>query len=107
MNTESVTLHEHIKGVRQVFLVQAAITAAKRIGFLNITREHIATEAGISPPLVSRYLGDMDNIRTVIMKEAVRLEILPIIAQGLAAGHPVATGVSAGLRVLAAESLSK
>ena len=100
------TLHEHIRESRRLFLVKAATTAAQKLGFLNITREHIALEAGVSPPLVSRYLGDMDSIRNIIMDEAVKLEILPIIAQGLAAGHPGATGASAGLRILAAESLN-
>lgn len=52
--------------------------------YARITREQIAEKAGIPPTLITYHCGTMPDLRRDIMREAVRVECLPVIAQGLA-----------------------
>ena len=70
-----------------------------------MTREAIAEGASCSPGLVSLYHGDIDKLRAHIMRVAIRERLLPIIAQGVAAGHPAACRADVNLRRAALDSL--
>lgn len=76
---------------REIMLSAAIETARVPGGWSTLTRERIAQTAGCSDGLISLYLGDMENTRRCIMREAVRQEILEIIRQSLVAydGYPV------------------
>lgn len=100
------TLKDKLKETRRDYLIEAAMKVAeKKGGFHKLTREVIAHEAGISPPLVSRYLGGMDMIRHTIMTEAVAQGRAAIVAQGLTAGHPVAMAAPEVLKQRAKQSI--
>ena len=72
--------------IREELVLRAAIeTARKPGGWSRLTRQRIAHTAGCSEGLVSRYLGNMDEVRHWIMKAAIREEILEIIVQSLVA----------------------
>lgn len=71
-----------LPAVRRDLILNAAIIAARQPGgWIALTRSTIATYAGVSEGLVSRYLGSMDEARRVIMTEAVRQGIDDIIVQ--------------------------
>jgi AcrR family transcriptional regulator len=71
--------------IRRELVLKAAVSAAgKPGGWARLTREAIAREADCSDGLVSRYLGDMPDVRKAVMRYAVRHEILEIIAQSVA-----------------------
>lgn len=86
-------------------LLDAALTEARRVGYQQITRAGLAAAAGVSPALISRDFGTMDELRRVIMKEAVRAGDLKIVAQGLAAKDRVATRAPVEIKKRAAETL--
>lgn len=89
-------------------VLQAAIDVARKPGGWGLlTRQRIAQSAGCSEGLVSRYLGDMDEVRYWIMKEAVRQELLEIIVQSLVAadGYAVKKWLPAKLKRKALESI--
>lgn len=93
---------------RSEAILQAAVEVASRPGgWGTLTRQRIAHSAGCSEGLVSRYLGDMDEVRYWVMKEAVRGEIVAIIVQSLAAsdGYAVKKWLPAKLKRKALESL--
>lgn len=94
-------------GLRAESLLPAAIEAAKRHGFLHVTRAQIADQAGCSAALVSRYFGTMPDLRRTIMRYAVKHEVVELVAQGLAAKHPHALRASEGLRQRVAEYFKK
>lgn len=72
---------------RSEAILQAAVEVAARPGgWGTLTRQRIAHSAGCSEGLVSRYLGDMLEVRYWVMKEAVRYEHLEIIVQAVAGG---------------------
>lgn len=90
---------------RSAQILQAAITEARCPGgWGTLTRQRIAQSAGCSEGLVSRYLGDMLEVRYWVMKEAVRGEILEIIAQAFVRDGDI-YGVPRKLQRKALESL--
>lgn len=86
-------------------LLDTALTEARRVGYQQITRAGLAAAAGVSPALISRDFGTMDELRRVIMKEAIRAGDLKIVAQGLAAKDRVATRAPVEIKKRAAETL--
>lgn len=75
---------------RKKDIMEAGVTLALRDGFRNVTRDGVATEARVSTALVNRYWGTIENLRDAIVLEAVRKELLPILAQAMLDGHPYA-----------------
>jgi hypothetical protein len=74
---------------RKIEILKAAvIVAARKNGWSSLTREAVAAEANCVPSLLSSYFGTMPAFRRTLMREAVRVGNLSIIAQGLAAGDP-------------------
>lgn len=93
------TLKEKVNETRRGYIIDAAMKAAgKKGGFHTLTREVIATEAGVSPPLVTRYLGGMETIRNLVMTEAVARGDVAIVAQGLTSGHPAAVAAPVSVK---------
>lgn len=70
---------------RTAQILAAALKLAAKDGYGRITREAIAAAAGVSPGLVTHHMGTMEQLRRDVMREAVRAECLPVIAQGLVA----------------------
>ena len=87
-------------------ILDAAIALALLIPYSQMTREEIATQSKVSPALVSHYLGDMDNIRHEILKEAIVREIPVIIAHGLTLKEPAALAVPDWLKAKAGEAVT-
>lgn len=69
---------------RKEEIMQAALVCAERDGYMRMTREVIAAEAGVSPGIVSHYLGTMINLRRAVMRRAVSQRIAAIVAEGIA-----------------------
>jgi len=92
---------------RKRSILHAAVTMARTHGWLNMTREHVARQAGVSEGLVSRYLGTMGSVRKAVMREAIRLEHPEIVAQGLAINDAVALKAPEALRRAAGRVLGK
>lgn len=65
-------------------ILQAALTVASRVGYAHATQASIADRAGVPPSLLSYYFGTMTQLRRDLMREAIRTECLPVIAQGVA-----------------------
>ena len=86
-------------------ILSAAVRLAEMKGYQRITRDDIALAAECSPALVSLTLGTMVQLRRQVQRYAIANEILPVIAQGLAARDPHAMRAPEHLRRLAAESL--
>jgi AcrR family transcriptional regulator len=70
---------------RREQLLRAAIEEATAVGYQNITREGVAKRADVSKSLVSHYFDTVDLLRRLILSHAIEHEVLPIIAQAMAA----------------------
>jgi len=71
-------------------VLSAAIELAQERGFANITRDLVATRAGVAAGSVNNAFGNMDALRDAVMAHAVDEGLVEIVGQGLAAGHPAA-----------------
>ena len=86
-------------------ILAACIILAERFGYRNITRDAIATAAGVTPSVVTYHLGTMVELRRHVMREAIRVRCLKIIAQGIAGGDKHARKASPELQRAAFDSL--
>jgi hypothetical protein len=81
--------------VRRELIVIAAVGLARRPGgWQSLTRMAIAEASQCSPALVSRSVGDMDTVRAVVMRQAIRYHYLDLIAQGIASDYPACRKLS-------------
>lgn len=90
---------------REYALLECALKLAASEGLYRMTREHLANRAGVSAGLVSLYLGAMPQLRQRVLREAIKREILPVIADALAAHDKTALRAPPMLKRKALESL--
>lgn len=92
---------------RTEHLLDVAVDLAEKIGFDNLTRDGIATAAGVSFCLVTFRLGHTAELRRNVMRRALKRQSLPVIAQGLARNDKVAAKASSDLKQRAAAWLAQ
>ena len=92
--------------LRKDHILTVAVGMAKTEGYNKITRDKIAEGAGVSMGLVTRYFGTMNQLKTAIMRRAIKQGIAEIIAQGLANGDDHAKKAPAELKAEAATLLA-
>lgn len=91
---------------RAADILRAAVDTARSTGYNALTSESVAAAAGCNRALINRYFTDMAGLRVAVMEEAIRREILPIVAQGIALGDTVAVAAPLDLRARAIASLA-
>lgn len=91
---------------READLLQAALLYASDVGYRSVTREALAERCNVSAGTISRYFGSMDQLRTSIMRAAVAKGVVEIVAQGLAAGDPLACAAPQELKTAAVATLA-
>lgn len=87
-------------------ILEAAIRLAEVDSFQWLTRDDVADKAGVSPGTVSNAYGTMRALKRAVLEEAVKRRILPIIAEGLGARHPIALAAPEDLRREALASIA-
>lgn len=90
---------------REAQILAASLKVAETVGYSRVTLQQIADAAEVSKALPLAYFGTMASWRRKVMREAVRLRNLRIVAQGLAAGDPHARKAPPDLRIAALSSL--
>lgn len=91
---------------RKASILEAAIEAANTHTFSGLRLHHIATGAECSNALVVSYFSTMTQLRRAVMRAAIKREMLPIIANGVATGDPTAKKADPALIKKAMASLS-
>lgn len=86
---------------RKASILDAAYTAAKKLGYNNFRLTHVAEAAECSTALVMIYYKTMAQVRRDVMRAAIRDEHLPIIAVGIALKDPYCRKISPELRARA------
>lgn len=89
---------------RQIF--DAAVHVAETQGYHRLTREAVALEANISRTLVNRYYKTITRLRNAVMRHAIKKELLPILANGIANQNPIALRVDVELKMKAYKSIA-
>ena len=91
---------------RRASILAAAVQLAEANGFATMKRDQIARAAGVADGSVNHECGSMEGLRDAVMEEAVCRRILPIVAQGLAQGHPAARAAPTKVREAATRALA-
>lgn len=74
---------------RKQQILNAALKWAEYAGLSNITREDVARAAFVAPSTVTVYFT-MEELRTAVVKMAVKVECLSVIKDGLFLGYNAA-----------------
>lgn len=69
---------------RKSEILAAAMVVAHKVGFANMTRDQVATQAKCAAGAVSMYFNTMPQLRRAVMREAIQQQDLTIIAEGVA-----------------------
>lgn len=101
-----VTLRTY-PAIRRDYLIEAALSLAKRNKTYWLTRETLAAYAHVAPATVTYHLGTVDKMRKLIMREAVKRKVAEVVALGLAGGDSIARRAPADVRQAALDSLSR
>jgi len=84
--------------LRREHILSTAMILAQKGHYNKLTRDKVAEAAGVSMGLVSRYFGSMDQLKTAIMRRAVKQSLAVIVAHGIANGDEQAKKAPAELR---------
>lgn len=87
-------------------ILAAALELAPKVGYQRLTRHDVAERLGVAAALVPYHMGTMPQFRRAVMREAVRVGCLPVIAQGLVCRDPHALKASKELRIRAMQSIA-
>lgn len=93
--------------LRRKHVLDVAIELAKAKGYSVLTRDDVATGANVSPALISHYFGTIEELRIIVIKLAVKREVLEIVAQGLVREDPVAIQAPKELKYKAVAHLAE
>lgn len=89
-----------------VRLLDVALDLAERDGFYSLTRDGIADAAGVSKALPTIRLGQKPELMRNVMRRAIKMRRVVIVAQGLAGGDKTALKAPADLKAEAAAWLA-
>lgn len=90
---------------RNAAVLEAAVTLAKAEGYQWITRDAVAKAAGVSAGSVNNAFRTMRELKREVLREAIKRQIVEIVAQGLADRHAIALDAPADLKHRAAALL--
>lgn len=95
--------------LRKEQIVAVALKLAEKHGYMAVTSDKVATEAGVSKGLVFNYFRTMPQLRRDIMRAAIKASppVLSVIAQGLAVNDAHARKAPDGIKSQAIATLSK
>ena len=92
--------------LRKEDILAKALPLAARHGYASITRGQIAAAAGVSGPVLNYHFGTMAQLRRDLMRYAVRMGCLKVIAQGLTAGDAQARKAAPDIKRAALEDVA-
>lgn len=91
--------------VRKEEILVAALDIAKVSGLAAVSGKKIAAALGVGRTGVMYHIISMHELRCDVMRQAIEAEELSVIAQGLAAGDPIAQEAPEDLRRRAVDGL--
>lgn len=92
--------------LRKDQILNVGIKLASIIGCHRLTRNEIASNAGISIGLITNYFGTMKQLRRTIMRAAIKQKIPEIIAFGIVDNNVYAKKVKGELKREALELIN-
>ena len=92
--------------LRKEHILNTAVELAGEAGYDNLKQSAVAEKAGVSGALVGQYFS-MAGLKNAVMAQAMDLEVLEVVAQGIVNKHPRMKYISTELRKKAINYLTK
>lgn len=73
--------------VRKEEILAAALPLAVSDGYSTLTREQVGEAAQVSGPVLNYYWGTMRQFRRALLRYAIQVECLSVVAQGVINGQ--------------------
>lgn len=86
-------------------IFDAAMAIAETDGWRALTRDRVAERAGVGQGSVNTHYGTIEALKSAVMVEAVRRQMVAVIAHGLVEQHPAAIAAPPELKRRALEML--
>lgn len=80
---------QQVKKRKESIIAAALKLASQPGGWVKLTAALIASEACCSYGLVALYLGSMEDLRSTLVRTAIKRENYAVVAQAMLAGHQV------------------
>lgn len=93
-----VLQYRRSRGERKQELLDIAVDVAEKAGCNSLNARNVAEKAGVSYSLVRLHFPDIRNLYESVFKEAIRVENLGVIAQGIEYKFPLLQEIPAPLR---------
>lgn len=90
---------------RKIQILESAVHIAIDKGYQNITYKLIADYLNVQNSFIFYYFKTIKILKNKVIKEAIRKEIYPIIAQAIVANDPLIKNISNQLRQKSIKSL--
>lgn len=87
-------------------VLAAACKIAEKYGLAYVTKRVVSDHAGCATGTVLNAFGSMTALHDAVLREAIKRPMLRTLAQGLAAGHPVAQSAPEDLKRQALAAVS-
>lgn len=91
---------------RKQQILEAAVEIATDLGYQNLTRGYIVAYTKLTPPTISRY-WNFNELKDLVMKIAIKKQILPILASGIFLKNELALMAPTELKLKAQKYLEK
>ncbi len=88
-------------------IIARALSYSEEFGYSTVTAPKIAAGLGIAPSNIFYYFGTIGQFQDSIIREAIASSNYIIIAQGIAAGNPIALSANEELKLKALLKVSK
>lgn len=82
----------------KIAILEVAVIVARKSGLHKFSRIDVAKEANVGEGTVSYHFGTMPELRTAIVQNAVKNEILSILADARAGRESIGVPMSEDLR---------
>lgn len=89
----------------KTLILETAYKLADTEGFDSLTRDGVATAAGVAQGTVNHQFVTMDGLRDEVMRTAIERVNLAIIGHGLAVGNPIAKSAPDDIKRQALDTL--
>lgn len=90
---------------RKEDLLAVALVLAESGHYTNVTRGEVAKAAHVSGPVLNYHFGTMAQFRRDLMRYAIRMESIKVLAQGLSIQDPQAVRAPSELKRRALDAL--
>jgi AcrR family transcriptional regulator len=91
---------------RDARILDAALELACSVGYQWITRESVATAAGVSLGTINNVFGTMPELKRAVLSAAIERGVIPVVAQGLGDRHALVLAAPQEIREKAAAYLA-